>query len=328
MKKENMKGSSGITLVALIITIIVLLILAVVAINSVNNTGIIQYAQNSADEYADGRDEENKIIGSYLDIIDQYAPKDKVLERIYYVVDGKWADKYVISESEVPENATITAKFYKTNTPYQPYLPKHWQGEVVPLKEGYAYKLVIDGVGDMPAIIDMNNGSAAAWGYEILASQDGDMENMILYLKDVEINGVSNVGAGAFTFLIGLENCYLGNSVNKIEIVAFHECGALQYINLENITYIGESAFHSTRSLKSVTLSQNNVVIKAHAFEYSGMENIYINSVTEIGEEAFYEGEANIKINKTADEIKAMANYPWGAEGKIYDKDNNLVYSR
>jgi len=72
-KISNMKGNEGITLVALIITIIILLILAVVAIGAVNNTGIIQYAQNSADEYADGRDKENTTLQNYLDYLNEYA---------------------------------------------------------------------------------------------------------------------------------------------------------------------------------------------------------------------------------------------------------------
>ena len=71
-KISNMKGSKGITLVALIITIIILLILAVVAIGAVNNTGIIQYAQNSADEYTDGRDEENTTLQNYMDVLNHY----------------------------------------------------------------------------------------------------------------------------------------------------------------------------------------------------------------------------------------------------------------
>ena len=73
-RKQTMKGSRGITLVALIITIIVLLILAVVAISAVNNTGIIQHAQNSADEYTDGRDKENTTLVNYVDILNHYKP--------------------------------------------------------------------------------------------------------------------------------------------------------------------------------------------------------------------------------------------------------------
>jgi len=75
-KKLSMKGSKGITLVALIITIIVLLILAVVAISAVNNTGIIQYAQNSADEYKNGRDKENTTLGNYMDVLKHYKPTE------------------------------------------------------------------------------------------------------------------------------------------------------------------------------------------------------------------------------------------------------------
>ena len=69
MKIKNQ--NKGITLVALIITIIVLLILAVVAISAVNYTGIIQYAQNSADEHEKRKDEEEQLIQDYTDYINE-----------------------------------------------------------------------------------------------------------------------------------------------------------------------------------------------------------------------------------------------------------------
>ena len=88
MKKENMKGSKGITLVALIITIIVLLILAVVAIGAVNNTGIIQYAQNSADEYKNGRDKENITLANYIDVLNHYNNSQEEILWYYGDVNG------------------------------------------------------------------------------------------------------------------------------------------------------------------------------------------------------------------------------------------------
>jgi len=75
MKKQNIKHErkdSGITLIALIITIIVLLILAVVAIGAVNNTGIIQYAQNSVEEYGNAQDKENTTLQNYMDILEHH----------------------------------------------------------------------------------------------------------------------------------------------------------------------------------------------------------------------------------------------------------------
>jgi len=75
MKKTKLE--KGITLIALIITIIILLILAVVAIGAVNNTGIIQYAKNSADEYEKGQIEENTTLQGYMDILNENNPNKK-----------------------------------------------------------------------------------------------------------------------------------------------------------------------------------------------------------------------------------------------------------
>jgi len=78
-----MKGKSqkGITLIALIITIVILLILAVVAIGAVNNTGIIQYAKNSVDEYNSIKSNEESIIAGYESLIESKLPEGNDDER-------------------------------------------------------------------------------------------------------------------------------------------------------------------------------------------------------------------------------------------------------
>ena len=66
------KTQKGITLVALVITIIVLLILAVVAIGAVRDSGIIGYAQNSAETYNLKKKEENTTLVGYESEISKY----------------------------------------------------------------------------------------------------------------------------------------------------------------------------------------------------------------------------------------------------------------
>ena len=70
-----MRGQKGITLVALIITIVVLLILAVVAITAVQNTGIVEYANNAANSYEKGQDDESKNLQNYDQTLNFYEDK-------------------------------------------------------------------------------------------------------------------------------------------------------------------------------------------------------------------------------------------------------------
>ena len=311
-----MKGTSqkGITLVALIITIIILLILAVVAINAVNNTGIIGYAQNSADEYKDGRDKENGILQGYMEYLNENDPtkeKPQILERIYYVENEAWAEKYVTSEDQVPEGATITAKFYKTNTQMQ--VPQEFLqeifGEEAPELEGYAYKLVIDGEGEVPTVIDDNEGIYAAWGKEILDFFGGEEVNpLAFYVTDAEIKGVSNVGNGAFTYNLSLSNVKLNESVTKINSYAFL-LTSLQNINLENVTNIEPMAFMAAPKLKSITLPSKYTTVQEYAFYGSFLESIDLTNVTKIEHGAFYDCSnlVNIKFGDNTTEIGESA---------------------
>lgn len=104
---KEIKLEKGITLVALIITIIILLILAVVAIGAVNNTGIVKYAQNSAEKYDDGRDEEKQGLQNYVDILDYYNPNKEAewattgQGDLYYIGNGPKIDLSTSSKIKV-----------------------------------------------------------------------------------------------------------------------------------------------------------------------------------------------------------------------------------
>jgi len=60
--KENLKIDKGITLIALIITIIILVILAAVSIRAVYEMGIVGYAINGTQQYAERAKEENAML--------------------------------------------------------------------------------------------------------------------------------------------------------------------------------------------------------------------------------------------------------------------------
>jgi len=57
-----LRGENGITLVALIITIIILVILAAVSIATIYNMGIVNYAVNGSQNYAQAGVKENEML--------------------------------------------------------------------------------------------------------------------------------------------------------------------------------------------------------------------------------------------------------------------------
>lgn len=65
-----LRGENGITLVALIITIIILVILAAVSIAAVYNMGIVNYAVNGTQNYAQAAVAENKMLDDTVTSID------------------------------------------------------------------------------------------------------------------------------------------------------------------------------------------------------------------------------------------------------------------
>ena len=68
--KTKFKHEKGITLIALIITIIILVILAVVSINAVTNMGIVRQAVNGAQDYTSKAKEENTVMKSTGNLIE------------------------------------------------------------------------------------------------------------------------------------------------------------------------------------------------------------------------------------------------------------------
>ena len=68
---EKSRENKGITLVALVITIIILLILAGISIQAITNTGLFNMAEEVRKESYNGQKEENNILTSYDEKIDE-----------------------------------------------------------------------------------------------------------------------------------------------------------------------------------------------------------------------------------------------------------------
>ena len=68
---EKLRRNKGITLVALVITIVILLILAGIGIQVIKNTGLFNMAEEAGKESYNGQKEENNILTSYDEKIDE-----------------------------------------------------------------------------------------------------------------------------------------------------------------------------------------------------------------------------------------------------------------
>ena len=70
-----LRGENGITLVALIITIIILVILAAVSITAAYQSGIIDYAVNGTQNYAQASTEESSTLTSVTNMFESAIKK-------------------------------------------------------------------------------------------------------------------------------------------------------------------------------------------------------------------------------------------------------------
>ena len=241
-KISNMKGSSGITLVALIITIIILLILAVVAIGAVNNTGIIQYAENSADEYKDGRDKENTTLGNYMDVLKHYnSTKEEILWVYVEEDEGLVFIGNVIDLDLSGENKEVKAYIAKFNENTEKF---EWSDEIINVK--LTNNLYIECFGSVKETLKI--------GKTLMENNDFILSsfkapNLILD------EGITTIPAKRLEGKI--KSIVLPSSLTTIEYRGLAENKELTSITLPSkVSFVDRDAFEECSNLTNITIKK------------------------------------------------------------------------
>ena len=101
-------------------------------------------------------------------------------------------------------------------------------------------------------------------------------------IKNVIISdGVTSIGAYAFSFCESLQSITIPNTVTSIGAGAFEYCESLQSITIPNtVTSIGAYAFYSCYSLQSITIPKSVTSIGENAFLSYGKVDVYIEDLT------------------------------------------------
>lgn len=234
-KTLNMKGNTGITLVALIITIIILLILAVVAIRAVNNTGIIQYAQNSADEYGRGQAKENEAIQGYMEYLDKYGNQKKdeedkevsIAGTYGYYTDTDDANYYVFNEGTMKDGIEEGTGVYVC-----------W--ETSPTKEErktFTYKVLADKTVVVAGDLDNEE---RTWKFEAKKDASGNIVNKMLML-------IAQTGSR--------NSLYEGETCSFFDIYTTNGMTGLEKLNSKTYTAI------SSGDMNSISFTDNKMII-------------------------------------------------------------------
>ena len=141
-------------------------------------------------------------------------------------------------------------------------------GMPITLTKSNAYKMVIEGTGDMGILATADMSSIYAWQQEFLAYVTGQSKTCVTpYITDVIIeDGVTNVGECAFVFAESLRRVMKGNDLEKIEFRAFNTCENLESINISSsMKKIGLQVFERSNKLTTLHVPSkeewDNVVI-------------------------------------------------------------------
>ena len=270
--KRNYLKQSGITLIALVVTIVVLLILAGVSLNAIfSENGIIkraQDAQNKMDQAMQNDLEGLNSLSNWLyektgesrPVTNPYA--DQQWTMAYVCNDGTWSDTPLTSANgdTIPESTQIVAKFYATGEKITPPQANDYDERPINFSEGEAYKVVIEGTGEMGSFItSAENGDkitykGTGWQKQTAAylewadnGAEGDVVSFTIpYIKEVTIcDGITNIGDYAFFFETSLNKAILPNTITNIGEYAF-------YTGKEDVTKIIKLIVSNEKEAKKI----------------------------------------------------------------------------
>ena len=152
-------------------------------------------------------------------------------------------------------------------------------------------------------------------------------------------NSVTTIGDYAFQSCSNLTNATIGNGVTTIGNYAFYNCGSLVKITIpNNVTTIGKKAFFGCSSLKEfegkyATEDGYSLVVdgtlNSFAAACGATEYIIPNSVTTIGEDAFYNCTSltSVKIPNSVTTIGETAFYGCDNLKEVYCEATTPPYS-
>ena len=134
-------------------------------------------------------------------------------------------------------------------------------------------------------------------------------------------NMVKSIGNYAFYYCSGLTSVYIPNYVTSIGRYAFYGCTGLTSVDIgKSVTSIGEKSFNNCPDLVVMTVSSNNNVFDSredcnaiietasNTLLYGCKNTIIPNSVTSIGNYAFYECTGLTSVN-IPDSVNTIGNY-------------------
>lgn len=287
-KYVNLTEKRGISLIVLIVTIIVIIILAAAVILTITKNNPVSSAKESAFKedvrtfqddlaltlakaYTDKQGQrDEKISTSDFNKIKNYIPS----------FTEKYKGKFIIQDDQLVGTDSLSEK------------EKTWANDIN-----------ISTSGKAP--FDSEKWDETATNENcFLWAEDG---TTIIGLDEEKLSGVTKIripskckairsdyahdGTESYrSFIAGIEEVEIPDTVTEIEIYAFHNFMKVKEINLPNsVTSIGDKAFEYCDSLSSITIPNSVTSIGERTFFYcSNLTNITIpSSVTSIGNKAF-----------------------------------------
>lgn len=245
---------------------------------------------------------DNGKVEKEVPITNPYENEDWIMA--WTCTNGTWSD--TINAGEKAEG-DIIAKLYKTGHKIKPD-GFTWSdtGQTFTFNEGDEYKLVIEGKGEMGALISAEGTdikAAFAWQLPTVMYMMGASNTCIIpYISEIIIcDGVTNIGSYAFCgdtslnkltltnsietigeysffYNINLFNIKLPTSLTTIERHAFSNCSKLESITIPyNVTIIGELPFYDCNTLskiKILTTKLTNSSVDFSAFYYISKNSV------------------------------------------------------
>ena len=280
--------------------------------------------------------------------------------------NGLWESTPITSSNESDlDDADIVAKLYevKTNGITNKITPKSflWQGETISFKEGTEYHMVIEGSGEMPALMTTDGDNiTGSYGWQapsamyimkyLTTHTMPDDTVFTPYITELIVcEGITKIGdyafdggtglksfqiahtvkeIGIFSFMLcnGLDKVIIPSTVETVNIGAFSSCNFLKKVTIKDgVKSLKDSIFYNCISLTNISIPESITSLESNTFQNcTNLTNISIpSSVTSIKSNAF--GHC-ISLSKVKILSKNLENISNGAFYFVYNNSNIKFY--